>query len=958
MKKLTGLLICSILLLMSIVGIVGCGEGNDPGDPGKDPGTEPGPSPDPGDTFSLLSTLEFYNWKDPKDLVVRYEGGEISGVSLSDDALSSDDYTAKDGVLTIAAEVLDFYSEGKYELKAASGTQSDSLALFIGEQIDSGSRYIRRQEGKGENVTFYFDAQGASVSSVKCGETVLSSSQYSYDAENYLLTVKGAFVDTLAAGLYKVTVEAEKVSDSFTLMAYGGAGYAASAVFGASYTGMDEADVSLPLELFAAADTEYTVGKDGLSLTGSPEVLVSEIELENVVYRLDVKFKADTKYFAVFNGTAEVVTLNDKEILTKADDRTTAELKDGWWTVRAYFTSKENGISFRKVTDDTSPVVIESILLLKTKIFDVSEDIDLGSANYRVGSTNDVTFELPFDSSLIEKLTFGEKELSAENYFIEDNAITVSGEFLLGENINIDEKRDLVITVRSVTDAEGTIGSEIGTATFIIVGETIEAPTGKSLVPWVEGEDVTVQVDLKGGTIDNIKVDGSEISSDKYSVKGCEITIDASCFDKLEGPVAEIEISNYGGTFTVFANKGELILTADAESGEFDSEYNFFVAGNNGTIVSGEDALNGQYSYRRSGPKDTWNNIFETKPAHTEFIAGDYYLITFTILPDRTRADSDGSYNEIRTYFDLASSLSEITHLGQIKRDSNAREDGSAGVWVNEDGSLNIAVTLPAVGSALHIAFCFEGSAIFDDIMVYHLAEEETPVPEPETLVPVQNWNGEGDFTVECEFSAAATVKVNGQTLAAENFSAEYGRVTIKAAYLNANRANSYAVEIEEGNLKAAFMVVRGESVYFDEQEVFIPHQPNDWNDSWSSIDSVEPDIVFTANDYYTISYVIKTDRDRPDTDEAYTEIRTYFEGAGYFNEVTYKGVVKNDSYKDTAGATRVIVLDDGSLLISVTLQATAPAEMKFAFCFAGSAVYSNVLVTHIGSTLNGSATE
>ena len=57
MKKLTGLLICSILLLMSIVGIVGCGEGNDPGDPGKDPGTEPGPGPDPGDTFSLLSTL-------------------------------------------------------------------------------------------------------------------------------------------------------------------------------------------------------------------------------------------------------------------------------------------------------------------------------------------------------------------------------------------------------------------------------------------------------------------------------------------------------------------------------------------------------------------------------------------------------------------------------------------------------------------------------------------------------------------------------------------------------------------------------------------------------------------------------------------------------------------------------------------------------------------------------------
>lgn len=113
---------------------------------------------------------------------------------------------------------------------------------------------------------------------------------------------------------------------------------------------------------------------------------------------------------------------------------------------------------------------------------------------------------------------------------------------------------------------------------------------------------------------------------------------------------------------------------------------------------------------------------------------------------------------------------------------------------------------------------------------------------------------------------------------------------------------------------------------------------------------------MFTANDYYTISYVIKTERDRPDTDGAFTEIRTFFEGTGYFNEVTYKGEIKTDSYKDTAGATRVIVLEDGTLIISVTLQATAPSEMKFAFCFEGSAVYSNVLVTHIGSTLDGSA--
>ena len=428
----------------------------------------------------------------------------------------------------------------------------------------------------------------------------------------------------------------------------------------------------------------------------------------------------------------------------------------------------------------------------------------------------------------------------------------------------------------------------------------------------------------------------------------------------MDGAIAEIEISNDGGSFTAYANKGELVLSADAESGEFDGEYNFFAESTNSAIVSGEDALNGQYSYQRSGPNDTWNNIFETKPANTEFVEGDYYLITFKILPDRIREDSDASYNEIRTYFDLGTSLSEITHLGQIKRDSNARENGAAGVWVNEDGSLDIAVTLPAVGNALHIAFCFEGSAIYDDIRVYHLAdvssEEPEPEPEPETIVPVQNWNGEDDFALECNFTAAAAVTVNGQALTAENFSVADGKLVIKAAYLNANRANSYAVEIADGDNAAAFMLVRGETIHWAETEVSIPHQGNTWNNIWSSKDSAEPDLVFTANDYYTISYVIKTERDRPDTDVAFTEIRTFFEGTGYFNEVTYKGEIKTDSYEDTAGATRVIVLEDGTLIISVTLQATAPSEMKFAFCFEGSAVYSNVLVTHIGSTRDGSA--
>ena len=82
MKKLIGLLICAMLLLASVVGMVACGGGDDPGkDPGKAPGKAPGT--EPGETFALLSTLEFYNWNDAKDLSVRYEGGEISGLEAA-----------------------------------------------------------------------------------------------------------------------------------------------------------------------------------------------------------------------------------------------------------------------------------------------------------------------------------------------------------------------------------------------------------------------------------------------------------------------------------------------------------------------------------------------------------------------------------------------------------------------------------------------------------------------------------------------------------------------------------------------------------------------------------------------------------------------------------------------------------------------------------------------------------
>ena len=84
----------------------------------------------------------------------------------------------------------------------------------------------------------------------------------------------------------------------------------------------------------------------------------------------------------------------------------------------------------------------------------------------------------------------------------------------------------------------------------------------------------------------------------------------------------------------------------------------------------------------------------------------------------------------------MSSTLTTSTILGRQKRFFVVKprcQRGFSllkGLEIHVDFRRYIAVTLPAKSQVLSIAFCFEGSAIFDNICVYHLAsaqEEETP---------------------------------------------------------------------------------------------------------------------------------------------------------------------------------------------------------------------------------------
>lgn len=708
LKLTASVALCTVLT----VGMYGCGEQNPPETPPEEEKK----------TFSLSSNLEFFNWNDARDLVISYEGEPADSVSIAGTPLNASDYTAENGKLTISKDKLDTYAEGKYELKAAAqGVGSDTLVLFVGEQIQNGSRYVRRQADRGEDVTFYFDAQNNAVSSLTCDGNAVESSLYGYEAEDYLFTVKGNYLDSLTAGIHSFEVKAGSVAESFDVLAYGGKGHASSAVFGADFTNTDEKKVSLPLDLFAE-NTPYSVSGDGLILNNAPVLLESKVELDSdTVYCLKFSAKISAAYLTVAVGDTEIVSLDKEGILSRADERTTDVVSEnGVHSVCAYFNAASGNLCFRKGATDEKSVALANICLLKTKIVDVG-NLELGTCDYKKGTNKDITIELPFDGKIITSVKFADSVLDKTNYTSDGYKLVIKGSCLESQ-MEIGGQKDLKISYDIVKDEAGTLAPEPGVAKLTVKGVKMDAPKGSALTVWEAGKDVSVKLQSEG-KITEVKLNDVALDKNAYSYADGTLTVAKTCFEDLEGVATKIEISNQGGSFTCYAQKGEFIFGVDAETGSFDNaQCSFFNAPTNSEIVSGANALNGNYSYKRSGPNDTWNNIFVTHAAGKLFVEDDYYMISFRIKPQRNRPDSDASFDEIRTYFNIPASLSEITHKGKIKKDDNARANGGAGVYMNEDGSLDIAVTLPAKSQELTIAFCFEGSAIFDDIAIYHLA--------------------------------------------------------------------------------------------------------------------------------------------------------------------------------------------------------------------------------------------
>lgn len=737
MKKIVKTLLVTATLCIGVAGIAACG--------GKD--NPPSPKPEPTGTFQVLSDLEFYNWQDAKDLVIGYENADVSDVKIDGSSLNASDYKAENGKLVISRDKLDSYAEGTYELKISAGAASDSVVLFVGNQIVDGSRYVRRQTATGKDVTFYF-AAGEGEFSLTCNGTAVSSDSYAYDPEAYKLTVKNEFLDGFEAGIQKFTVTGGNASDSFEVLTYGGKDYAASAVMGADYKGAGLESVSLPLELFTA-NTAYEVSDDGLVFS-EKDLLSSSVQLSSdTVYCLKFTVKTSATYMTVALGNTEIVTFDKEGILSRSDERTTWSEEDGWQSVCAYFYGGDGELCLKKGAGDSSAVTLAEYLLLETKIVDVSEEINLGTGVYKKATNRDVNITLPFNGKIISSLKLGDAVIGTDDYLIEnETGLIVSGEYLEG-NLQIDDQKNITVEYVIVLDEKGTVSSDYGKATLTLKCEKMEAPVGMANVAWEDGKDVLVKVDPQGGEIVSVKINETLLPESAYTFAENELRIDKASFSALSGAVAKIEISNQGGSFVAWAQKGELLFCADAETGAFESDYNFNAAPTNSAILSGSNALDGNYSYQRSGPDSTWNTFFETYGSDNLFVLNDYYLITFRVKPNRNRADSDQTYNEIRTYFELGSSLSEISHLGIVKKDDNARVNGAASVWKNEDGSLDIAVTLPAKSQVLSIAFCFEGSAAFDNICVYHLAaeqENETPPAEnagtqaiPETIIATES---------------------------------------------------------------------------------------------------------------------------------------------------------------------------------------------------------------------------
>ncbi len=938
LKKLLPLLLG---LLIALCGLAACEETPNPG---------PGPDPQPSDpTFEVLSTLEFYNWNDTKDLVISYEGtGSVDSVSVGTTALRSSDYTAEDGVLIISQAALDSFVEGKYSLVIKSGERSEELVLFVGEQIQNGSRYVRRQPARGADVDFFFDAQGETVS-VKNGDAALTADQFSYDAENYKLTVKASYLDTLTAQSCIFTAAAGERTESFSVSPSGGAGKAASYVLGGTFGGVK--DVGLTADL-GAVKTEYEMAADGVKLTGAPEALVFGSGLEQAVYQLTFSVKTEAAYLTLFYGEEELLTLTEDGLLSQADDRTTAVKAGDFWKVSAYFTGGAGALSFRKGASDVHPVTLAAVDLVKTKMSLTNEEIDLGEATYYVGGVSDISAALPFDVSLIEGVSMDGAALSSGDYRVENGTLTVLNAYLADKITEVNAEKQITVAYTNVLDAAGNVSDEANRAVLTVKGAEILAMRTESIVVWDEGHPVSFRADAGGGAVTGVKVNQKEIGSDLYALEDGVLTIEADAFAEVTTTLAVIEVSNDKGTSVIYAHKGAAVATLNAESGAYEEGYDFYVQSTqDGSIVSGKDALSGNYSYYRYGAatKDNWNTFLKTAGG-VSFVNGDYYMISFRIkVLSRDLPETDQNYNELRTLFEIPNALSEITYDGRIKADNGALSYGKASVYQNADGSMNISLTLPALTGVLEMAFCFPGSVVFDDLVIYHLEEQTVPdflipaIDQPITAA----WNGQEDFVAEVEFTSAAAVKVNGEALDPNAYSIEDNVLTIKRNYLAEIRSYSYAIELTEGEESATIMVVYGESVW-ENKAGGSSAVDGVWNHFFTT--GVQDN--FVSGDYYMVTYKISTVRDLPESQKDQNEIRTYVEGLSSYSEISYQGAVIKDDYSDTWGASRVVVLEDGSMLLSVALKMADSKEIIAAYCYKGSATWSGIIVTHVGSEL------
>ena len=432
---------------------------------------------------------------------------------------------------------------------------------------------------------------------------------------------------------------------------------------------------------------------------------------------------------------------------------------------------------------------------------------------------------------------------------------------------------------------------------------------------WNGQEDFVAEVEFTSAAA--VKVNGEALDPNAYSIEDNVLTIKRNYLAEIRSYSYAIELTEGEESATIMVVYGESVWENKA----------------GGSLTA----------------EGSWNH-FLTTSKQENFIADDYYIISYKINTTRNRPDTDGSYTEIRTYVGSNNaSLSEISYKGAVIKDDYSDTWGAARVVVLEDGSMLFAITLKMTDAKEIIAaFCYEGSVSYSDVIVTHVGSElrsntEAPASNPVTLA----WDGAADFSAAVTFTDQASVKVNGTAVGAEHYSLSDYVLTLKRSYLDTVQSYSYVVELTEGDQSASFIVIRGDVVSENKAGGSVTA-----DGTWNTFYTTGVQESFIAGDYYMITYEIETTRVRGDDYKAESEIRSYAEGQSSFNEVEYNGNIKKDLFADTAGATRVVRLGEKHLILSLAVQMTASKEIKAAFCYEGSAVYSNVIVTHVGSSI------